>query len=36
LNSIDKAVEYWKKALTLGLVSPTIDKKIKDGKYFEQ
>jgi tetratricopeptide (TPR) repeat protein len=36
LNSIDKAVEYWKKALTLGLISPTIDKKIKDGKYFEQ
>jgi tetratricopeptide (TPR) repeat protein len=36
LNSVDKAVEYWKKALTLGLISPTIDKKIKDGKYFEQ
>ena len=36
LNSLDKAIEYWKKAKALGLDSPTIDKKINNGKYIEQ
>jgi tetratricopeptide (TPR) repeat protein len=36
LNSIDKAIEYWKKAKELGLDSTTIDKKINNGKYIEQ
>lgn len=35
LNNAEKALEYWKKAQSLGLVSSVLDKKIKDGKYFE-
>ena len=36
IASLDKAIEYWKKAKALGLDSPTIDKKINNGKYIEQ
>jgi tetratricopeptide (TPR) repeat protein len=35
LNKTEKAIEFWKKALSLGLVSSVLDKKLKDGKYDE-
>ena len=35
LNNTEKAIEFWKKALSLGMVSSVLDKKIKDGKYVE-
>jgi len=35
LNNTEKAIEFWKNAQSLGLVSSVLDKKIKDGKYVE-
>jgi tetratricopeptide (TPR) repeat protein len=35
LNNTEKAIEFWKKAQSLGLISSVLDKKIKDGKYVE-
>jgi len=35
LNNAEKAIEFWKKAQSLGLISSVLDKKIKDGKYVE-
>lgn len=35
LQSVDKAVEYWQKALDLGYSSPKLGKKIADRKLYE-
>jgi tetratricopeptide (TPR) repeat protein len=35
LQAVDKAVEYWQKALDLGYSSPKLEKKIADRKLYE-
>lgn len=36
LDKVDEAVENWKKAKEKGVKSETLDKKIKDKKYYEE